>query len=60
MRTPFHKNELLFGAMRLFTGEGADVDAAERAFAGTRGDFRAKLTAALQAVIAGVRHCSGI
>jgi len=50
MRTPFHENELLLGAMGLFTGEGADVDAAERAFAGTRGDFRAKLTAALQAV----------
>jgi len=29
---------------------GADIEAAERAFAGTRGDFRAKLAAALQAV----------
>lgn len=44
------KNELLLGAMELFTWEGADIDAAEKAFAGTRGDFRAKLTAALQAV----------
>jgi len=50
MRTPFHENELLLGAMELFTGEGANIDAAERAFGGTRGDFRAKLTAALQAV----------
>jgi hypothetical protein len=50
MRTPFHENELLLGAMELFTGKGAAVEAAERAFAGTRGDFRAKLTAALQAV----------
>jgi hypothetical protein len=50
MRTPFHDNELLLSAMELFTWEGADIDAAERAFAGTRGDFRAKLTAALQAV----------
>lgn len=50
MRVPFLDNELLLGAMELFTGEGADVAAAERAFSGTRGDFRAKLTAALQAV----------
>jgi hypothetical protein len=50
MRTPFRENELLLGAMNLFTGKGADIDAAERAFAQTRGDFRAKLTAALQAV----------
>jgi hypothetical protein len=49
MPTPF-ENELLLGAMELFTREGADIDAAEKAFAGTRGDFRAKLTAALQAV----------
>jgi hypothetical protein len=50
MRVPFLDNELLLGAMELFTGEGVDLDTAERAFAGTRGDFRAKLTAALQAV----------
>ena len=50
MRVPFLNNELLLSAMGLFTGEGVDLDAAERAFAGTRGDFRAKLTAALQAV----------
>lgn len=50
MSTPFYKNELLLGAMELFTEEGADAEAAERAFAGTRGDFREKLTAALQAV----------
>jgi hypothetical protein len=50
MRMPFLDNELLLRAMELFTGKGVDLDAAERAFAGTRGDFRAKLTAALQAV----------
>jgi hypothetical protein len=50
MRVPFLDNELLLGAMELFTGEGVDLDTAERAFAGARGDFRAKLTAALQAV----------
>ena len=50
IRVPFLDNELLLGAMELFTGEGVDLDTAERAFAGTRGDFRAKLTAALQAV----------
>jgi hypothetical protein len=50
MRVPFLDNELLLGAMELFTREGVDLDLAERAFAGARGDFRAKLTAALQAV----------
>jgi hypothetical protein len=50
MRVPFLDNELLLGAMELFTGEGVDLETAERAFDGTRGDFRAKLTAALQAV----------
>ena len=50
MRMPFLDNELLLGAMELFTGEGVDLDTAERAFAEARGDFRAKLTAALQAV----------
>jgi hypothetical protein len=49
MDTPL-KNEVLLGAMEVFTGAGADVEAAEKAFAGTRGDFRAKLTAALQAI----------
>src|SRR5215471_4211186 len=43
-------NEVLLGAMQVFTGQGVDLDAAERAFAETRGNFRAKLTAALQAV----------
>jgi hypothetical protein len=50
MRMPFLDNNLLLSAMELFTGEGVDFDAAERAFAGTRGDFRAKLTAALRTV----------
>lgn len=50
VRAPFFNNELLLSAMTLFTAEGVNFDAAQSAFAGTRGDFRAKLTAALQAV----------
>lgn len=50
MRVSFLNNNLLLTAMGLFTGEGVDLDAAERAFAGTRGDFHAKLTAALRTV----------
>jgi hypothetical protein len=47
---PFLHNELLLHTMEVFTGERVDLDAAEKAFSGTRGDFRARLTAALQAV----------
>lgn len=50
MSVSYLDNNLLLSAMELFTGERVDLDAAERAFAGTRGDFRAKLTAALRTV----------
>lgn len=48
----FGQNDLLIMMMNTVVGESVDMDAAEKAFVTTRGDFRAKFTAAVEARIA--------
>lgn len=48
MYDPYFNNDFMLGAMRIFTDPDASFTDAEQAFLQTRGDFRAKLTAALR------------
>jgi hypothetical protein len=48
MSDPYFNNELMLAAMSVFTASDASFTDAEQAFLQTRGDFKAKLTAALR------------
>jgi hypothetical protein len=48
----FTKNDLLLSMMSTLVGDDVDLEPAEKAFEVTRGDFRAKFTAAVQARLA--------
>lgn len=48
MSDPYFNNELMLAAMSVFTTTDASFTDAEQAFLQTRGDFKAKLTAALR------------
>ncbi|CRK56826.1 hypothetical protein [Alloactinosynnema sp. L-07] len=48
----FTKNELLLSILPMLAGEDVDLESVETAFKATRGDFRAKFTAAVQAQLA--------
>jgi hypothetical protein len=48
----FTKNDLLLSMMSTVVGDDVDLEPARKAFEATRGDFRAKFTAAVQARLA--------